>query len=267
MKHWLILVALVLAGAVRGEEPKPDDTLPIWSPFHSSWESTRNIRDPEAASAVKAEINAPGTRALLARTMSLDPEQAMRPRLAITGDSLIAFRQGADEATYNRVKFRMYWYAASRLDGHSADYARTNLVERGVLTFKDAPTLRERALYLHQDCPPSWLKPGPQENQFHVRDGDTVWVYYPLGSHSDWPHLKYHVFRATKHDPKEMHPDFPALLERVSLEAERNLSARGIRPQMGYCHFRWHEMKMIFAEQHHLRWRSEADQNPGTMYD
>jgi len=268
MKQIPILLLLTAASIATGEQA--DDVLkPLVpraaNPLHAITLS-EDLVSAATISNVIEEINAAATREVLAQAMSLATDQAMLPQFVITNMSLHCFRNGAESAAYNAVKFRMYWYAASRLDGHTMPYAQTNLIERGRNTFREGASLREQTLRHHQDCPPSWLRAGPEESEHHVTDGSTVWVYNRVVG-SGWPSLDYFTISATKRDPAELKPDFPALLERTAVQARANLTKRGVEEQIGYCHQVWHEMAEILRCEHRIRWRSPAEQDLDTIYD
>jgi len=268
MKQIPILLLLTAASIATGEQA--DDVLkPLVpravNPLHAITLS-EDLVSAATISNVVEEINAAATREVLAKSMSLATDQAMLPQFVITNMSLHCFRNGADPAAYNAVKFRMYWYAASRLDGHTIPYAQTNLIERGRNIFREGKSPREQILRHHQDCPPSWLRSGPEESEHHVTDGDTVWVYHRVVGRG-WPSLDYFTIKATKRDPAELKPDFPALLERTGVQARANLTKRGVEKQIGYCHRVWQEMAEILRREHGIRWRSPAEQDLDTIYD
>ena len=151
--------------------------------------------------------------------------------------------------------FRGFWYVASRLDGHSAEYALENIRQREWQTFRQAVSDRERILRQQQDIPPSWMKEGPEKQTFLLQDGETVWQYdftWVVG----WPGYDYFAAHSTLHDPKEFEPGFADLLQRVQERAMRELLPHGETwGGMGFGFSLQGRMQEILEKEHGINWR------------
>ena len=184
------------------------------------------LRDTGTVSQVVLELNSLAVRDAVLHEGDVAPDSANWPAISISKTRLVFDWREQTSASSNLVVFRSYWYASARIDGHSPAYCLTNVLERGRQTFREAMDDRLCVLRQHQDVPPSWLREGPLNRQYYVKDGETVWIF-DLSRGSGWPAMDYFAFRPTKHDPRELEAGFPGLLETALSEAGEVVKARG----------------------------------------
>jgi hypothetical protein len=127
----------------------------------------RSIRLPDhlfidlghnSVSNINSELADSEVRSIAAEGLAIDVDTASMPEFRLKRYRFVCTRNGTDPTAIEPLALRMHWYAASRAQGHSREYALAALRERGTNLFSNPSAPREIVLHQHQDVPPSWLK-------------------------------------------------------------------------------------------------------------
>ena len=258
------LIAIV-AGSSTGEEMDELTAIHMCLPVRMT---------SNQVSTINAELGDQSLRAAAVKAAGLDQRQAtLAQNFRVKGrNSFLAFDNGITFDKFEVLSVRMFWYAASRAQGHSREYSIAGLTERGTNLFLYPATPKEVVLRQQPDIPPSWLRPvAGLSNTFFLVDNGLAYGYRPLAIADDGgtnycPYAQYGGMSVC--DANELDPKKAPLITQASTEANATLEKRGLkRGELGACHEHWEEMKRILKEKYQIDWKSPAEVNPSIIFD